>query len=165
LLHHFLHLKKSVIIITGGDKKFPGFDILIIDNIAGEVFFTLIQTKYALKESSTKYGLPQITASLKHMRAIFRRYVSDYNNMLIYTPGIDPKKPEEPYKPKPDEPEPGSAPFITLNLRANQFRAVFVLMANTFSNAKNDEANGVIILNSDKLRKIYGPTIWNLIRP
>jgi len=134
-------------------KNLPGFDILVIDsNFDGEVFLTLVQTKWSEPSSETTYGKPGIENSLRNMRKVFKPYVKDYKNLLIY----DEKNI--------DTPDENIKKFATLtNLNSNQIQAVFIILAKitddlaTFGSSKN-----VLVINKN-LEEMYGPTIWSLI--
>jgi len=151
-LSYCFNEKIPVIMIIG--KTLPGFDLLVLDNIDGKLFLTLIQTKWAEPNSSTIYGAPDIESILEKMREVFKPFVKDYQNLLIFK------------KKNIDKPENTIERFGSFDyLNSNQIKAVFVLFANTTGDLDKKVAQNVLILNKEKLQNIYGPTIWNLCRP
>jgi len=140
------------VIITIGNCL-PGFDIFIMDrDNENELAITLVQTKFSKLKSTTTYNNTDIEESLKHMREMFKYYVKDYGNLLLFN---------EPNINRPPQCE-------TLyfgnekQLVSKNFRAVFILFAKTSGTLESK--NNVCVINRDQLLNVYGPTIYNLIR-
>jgi len=88
---------------------------------------------------------------LKHMREMFKDYIEDYENLLLFDePNIDPPASNE------------IIHFGIETLVSRNFRAVFILFAKTSFTLQSK--NDICVINRDQLLDVCGPTIYNLIR-
>jgi len=139
--------------------NFPGADVLVFEKINNESTMTLVQLRYSKPKANNHLTTADVIDILTKIRTAWSPHVDDPLKLLPtpvqYLPQQEPQQQQQLVT---------KLPFGPLGImKVENVKAKIIKVGHVVK--YQPRSSSVLIYNEEDLEKMYGPSLWTLVRP